>query len=277
MKFIAICFAIICAIPALAQPVLLSDIEFAPNGVGGLSALELNSDGTTFHVLADRGQILTGTLLRDGDRISGYTVQSAAPIRDTAGRSVTGRNADSEGIAIRTDGRIFVSFERNHRIWAYDAANGAALVYTPAADFARLPNNQGLEALAIAPNGHLIAIPEANTGPVPIYDYGTEWQIAQTIPVPRGYHVTGADFGPDGLLYLLERRFTGLSFSTRLTRVGPTGEYQLILATPLGTHGNLEGLSVWRDQSGRLRATMVSDNNESIFTRSQLVEYAIGQ
>ena len=277
MKFLAMCFALGWFGPAFAEPVLLSDIEFAPNGVGGLSGLELNNDGTTFHVLADRGQILTGILLRNGDRISGYTVQNATPIRDTAGRAVTGRNADSEGIAIRSDGRVFISFERNHRIWAYDAANTSALVYTPAAAFARLPNNQGLEALAIAPSGHLVAIPEANTGPVPIYYYGTEWQIKQTIDVPRGYHVTGADFGPDGLLYLLERRFTGLSFSTRLTRIGPDGDYQLILSTPLGTHGNLEGLSIWRDGSGELRATMVSDNNESILSRGQLVEYAIGQ
>ena len=108
MKFTAVCFALFCLWPAHAQSEFLSDIEFSPNGQGGLSGLEISDDGTAFNVLTDRGKLISGTLLRDGDRISGYTVQTATVIRDTSGRPVTGRNSDSEGIALRPDGRLFV-------------------------------------------------------------------------------------------------------------------------------------------------------------------------
>ena len=47
------------------------------------------------------------------------------------------------------------------------------------------------------------------------------------------------------------------------------------MQTEPGLHDNLEGLSVWRDPQGRLRATMVSDNNYLFIFRSEIVEYRL--
>jgi hypothetical protein len=48
-----------------------------------------------------------------------------------------------------------------------------------------------------------------------------------------------------------------------------------VFQTDNGTFDDLEGLSVWRDDSGRLRATLVSDNNFSIFFQTQIVEFRL--
>ena len=48
-----------------------------------------------------------------------------------------------------------------------------------------------------------------------------------------------------------------------------------LLETPTGTHENLEGLAVWRDPEGRLRLTMVADDNFNLFLRNQIVEYRL--
>ena len=42
-----------------------------------------------------------------------------------------------------------------------------------------------------------------------------------------------------------------------------------------GTFDDLEGLSVWRDRLGKLRATTVADNNFSLFFTTQIVEFAL--
>jgi hypothetical protein len=52
-------------------------------------------------------------------------------------------------------------------------------------------------------------------------------------------------------------------------------QIEILLETPLGRHGNLEGLAVWRDNKRRIRLTMVSDNNFLAPLRSEIVEYII--
>lgn len=276
LRWLALALTLV-ATASKAEPERLSEIIFEPAGIGGLSAIAVSSDGTEFTALSDNADYIHGTILRDGDIISGFAIFETVELRGPNGGDLRPRQKDSEGIAIRADGRIFISFERNHRIWAYDRPDQPPVIYRRAQDFETLPNNAGLEALALSPSGNLIAIPEHNDGPVPIYEYSNDWRIAGYLPVPQGFHVTGADYGPDGLLYLLERRFTGISFATRITRVNADGRYEVILQTPVWTHGNLEGISVWRDDAGALRATMVSDNNESPFVRGKLVEYRLGQ
>jgi len=50
---------------------------------------------------------------------------------------------------------------------------------------------------------------------------------------------------------------------------------QVLLQTPVGFHDNLEGVSIWRDAQGRLRASMVADNNFLPFLSSGIVEYTL--
>ncbi len=56
---------------------------------------------------------------------------------------------------------------------------------------------------------------------------------------------------------------------------GAPGDETLLLETASGTYDNLEGVSVWRDAGGRLRATMISDDNFKFFQRTEIVEYAL--
>lgn len=185
---------------------------------------------------------------------------------------------------VRDDGRIFISFEGQHRVWTYrDIASEAAWLPRHA-DFKSMQANSSLEALAIGPDGALYTIPERSgrlSLAFPVYRYkGGVWTNAFTLPRRGKFLVVGADFGPDGNLYLLERYFTGLfGFQTRVRRFRLSGSKitgeEIILSTTTGRHDNLEGLTVWRDSVGNLRLTMISDDNFKSFQRIELVEYLL--
>ena len=102
------------------------------------------------------------------------------------------------------------------------------------------------------------------------------WDIPFSIP-RRGTHlVVGADVGPDNRLYVLERNFTGIGFQSRVRRFNMDGSgEETLLDTANGTHDNLEGISVWRDATGALRITMISDDNFRFFQKTEIVEYQI--
>jgi hypothetical protein len=53
------------------------------------------------------------------------------------------------------------------------------------------------------------------------------------------------------------------------------GKGELILQTNAGTHDNLEGLSVWQDNTGVIRLTMISDDNFNILQHTEFVEYRL--
>ena len=88
----------------------------------------------------------------------------------------------------------------------------------------------------------------------------------------------GADFGPDGALYLLEREVRTLGFRSRIRRIdlsdGGTVEGTVVWAPPV-TWGNLEGLSVWTDGEGQMRMTMVADDNFLSVLPGGLVEIVL--
>ncbi|MBV7395454.1 esterase-like activity of phytase family protein [Mameliella sediminis] len=253
-----------------------------PEALGGFSGLELSEDGNAFTALSDRGLLVTGRLIRKGGKLSGLTVDDITPLRNPAGRPVRGFRADSEGLARAPDGTLFVSFEGLHRVMAYTDLSRSTALPVPDA-FRRLQGNSGLEALAVNKDGHLYTLPERSghlTRPFPVWRFdGTNWSQPFSIPRSGGFLPVGADFGPDGRLYLLEREFTGFAFRSRVRRFTLSNDRvtqeETLLETPHHTHGNLEGLSVWRDAGGALRLTMISDDNFKSFLRSEFVEYRL--
>ena len=50
---------------------------------------------------------------------------------------------------------------------------------------------------------------------------------------------------------------------------------ETLLETRAGRHDNLEGIAVWRDATGNLRPTLVSDDNRSMLQRTEVVDYRI--
>ena len=251
---------------------------------GGFSGLELAENGLDFLAITDKGHITEGKLLRDGGAITGVEFEKLTELGDTDGGSLERFEGDSEGLALRDDGRIYVSFEAIHRVWTYSgpSSEGAWLPRHP--DFRDMQNNSSLEALAIAPDGTLYTLPErsgSTTRPFPIYRYrGGKWSQPFSIPRRGEFLPVGADIGPDGRFYLLERHFSGIfGFQSRVRsfKIGDQGftEELPILQTSTGTHDNLEGIAVWRDAGGDIRLTMISDDNFRSFQRTEFVEYRL--
>jgi hypothetical protein len=144
--------------------------------------------------------------------------------------------------------------------------------------------NAALEALAIAPDGMLYTLPEQTAQhdqPFPVYRFrNDQWENTLTIPREGSFLPVGADFGPDGRFYLLERDFRGLSgFASRLRRFTLTDagfvDAKTLLETPVGLHDNLESVSIWRDAAGHLTASMVSDDNFNLLLRTEIAEYRL--
>lgn len=254
-------------------------------GLGGLSAIEVGADGLSFVALSDSAVLFQGQFVRDAAGVvTGATVSGPGlPLLDAAGVPLDHPMDDSEGLAVLPD-RVAVSFELENRVAEYDLSGRLVQALPAAPEFAAMTGNWGLEALAAGPDGALYAIPEGDaTGPAdsPVYRlFGGEWAVAMHLPGAGTFRPVGADVGPDGRLYILERDYWPLiGFRTRLSRVtiGPSDPPQpeVLLQTPAGRHGNLEGLSVWADGDGRLVATMVADNNFLPLTPSEIVEYAL--
>ena len=254
-------------------------------GLYGFSAIEVSDHGGAFTVIGDAGQVVRGRIHREAGRIAGLRQWTFTMLHGTAGASLERHLRDSEGLAIAADGRAHVSFEQVHRVWVYDDLEGPARPLPIHPGFRAFPKNGGLEALAIDEAGALYAVPERSGGltePFPVFRYRDgAWDIPFTIERRGEFLPVGADFGPDGLFYLLERRFLGIfGLQTRVRRFAIDGETigqeETLIATPPWTHDNLEGISVWRDENGDIRLTMISDDNgRAPLQQTEFVEYRI--
>ena len=246
---------------------------------GGMSAIEVQPDGLHFLAMSDRSMFISGTFLRTGDQITGVVEDARSLLRSINGDPLTGEWGDSEGLALDPDGNIYVSFEGFARVRVQRGLDGAPRLLPVARDFIGMQQNAALEALAVGPDGAIYTIPERSgrsNQPFPVYRFVQGvWDIPFSIPRRDAFLVSGADIGPDGRLYLLERDFTGLGFRSRVRRFDLTGgAEEVLLETGTGTHDNLEGIAVWADTLG-IRLTMISDDNFRFFQETQIVEYRV--
>jgi len=253
---------------------------------GGWSGLEVSPDGRDFIAVSDKGSILTGQLERDADgRLSGVIAGELRVITHTDGGPLPRFYTDSEGLAADGNGQLFISYEAKHRVVVYTSARAEDPADLPAHQaFERMKNNGSLEALALGPDGALYTIPErsgAAKRPFPVFRFKDgEWTRFARIAREDEFLPVGADIGPDGRFYLLERNFTGLfGFATRVRRFdiseGGLGDPTTLLRSTAGTHDNLEGIAVWRDPAGLMRLTMISDDNFRFYQKTEFVEYVV--
>jgi len=264
---------------------LLTDVAIAiPDqpGFGGLSAIEIDRDGRGAVVVSDRGAIFSVEIARDGGRVTGVGLRSASPLTDGAGhRPPRPDLMDSEGIARLPGGGLAISFEGRMRVAIHGLDGRERRHIAPPPGSGHLPGNGGYEGLAADAHGDLYTLAEQAPGnrAIPLYRHsGGAWRHFANLPRSAGYRPVGLDFDDRGRLYVLERRFSLGGFASRITRyamgANGLGHGQVLLQTRMGTHGNLEGLSLWR-AGGRLIASAVADNNFRQPGATRLVEYVI--
>lgn len=252
---------------------------------GGFSGIEISPDGSRFTVLSDRATLRWGHIERDTEgRIQGMEPSGQAHLLDSKGKWLKpGWQGDSEGLAIGPDGTLWVSFEGLTRVVRYDSPDSRGQPLPKPAEFRSMQRNSSLEALAIMPDGTLLTLPERSgeiTRPFPVWRWRNgKWDQPFSIPRTGDWLAVGADVGPDGRFYLLERDFRGLlGFRSRVRRFDITDKSlsneTVLLETRSLQYDNLEGISVWRDGQG-IRLTMVSDDNFGMFQRTELVEYRV--
>ncbi len=277
--------------PAIAQSATyLSSFSWASedDNFGGFSGLEVSDDGTKFWAVTDRGFAASGRIIRDdAGQITGVSADLMTPIMFLdKGTPLPDDYTDAEGLARSRSGGLFVSFEGVARVRGLTTDKFETRLIPGPRDFENLQINSGLEALAVGPDDALYMVPERSgrlTRPFPVYRVqNRDWDIPFHLPRRGQFLPVGADFGPDGRLYLLERHFLGIPGFLNRVRVFTlandrvTGEATLF-ETPIPVHDNLEGIAVWRDTQGLIRLTMISDDNFNIFQRTEFVEYRLDE
>ncbi len=254
------------------------------DGFGGFSSIEVSGNGSSFLVTSDKGLFGEGVFVRSGGRIVGIDNARFRTILGTEGEPLVSYRTDAEGLAVLNARDIYVSFEGQHVIRKFGALDGPSEVLKMPPSFRRLQANSSLEALAVDEDGVLYTIPERSgrlDRPFPVWrNKGGRWDSRLSIPRRDGFLVVGADFGPDGRLYILERSFNGVSaFATRVRSFvvggGQLQDEKVLLTTTSGTHDNLEGISVWKNDAGNIRVTMISDDNFRFFQKTEFVEYRL--
>ncbi len=245
---------------------------------GGLSGLIVSDDGARFLAITDNSNWLTGTLqYRDG-KLVGLKGTSIAPLLDLKGRKLSGKDGDAEGLTGSLDGDVFVSFERDHRIWRYafgkDGLAATPTVVATPGDLRQAPDNSGLEGIAQLSDGRLLALTEAyHDGAGNIRGWllkdGTDPE-AITLVRRAPFDLTDVRQLANGDVLTLERRFNrigGVGFEMRRIKGSDVAAGATLDGEVLADVGmnfiidNMEGLSVRTGADGETLVYVVSDNN----------------
>lgn len=253
---------------------------------GGLSGIDLRPDGLGFVVISDSAAFFSGRFTRgvNGEVTAAKVRPPVFPLSHH-GTRLDDWMDDAEDVAFVPGGGLYVSYETHDRIVRYGRGGREWIEeYWPPV-FRTFAVNKGIEALAVDANGRLLAIPEVPPagGDTPVYHVrGDEADVAFTLRRDRNWAPTGADFGPDGRLYLLERDFWPfLGFSSRVRRIALEGDRvtadEVVWQSDPGRHDNLEGLAAWRDGAGAIRLTLVSDDNFLPVQTTEVVDLRVAE
>jgi hypothetical protein len=177
---------------------------------GGFSAIETDADGMGFATISDKGTYTSGRFTRDNQGV--ITAVAAARVRALHGPDdlpLGEYHSDAEGLALLPDGQAYVSFERDARVAHYAQISGPGVVIVQPQAFKNMQRNSSLEALAVDAGGTLYTLPERSgdaSVPFPVYRFKNGvWDQPFSLPRRGSSLAVGADIGPDGRLYLLER------------------------------------------------------------------------
>jgi hypothetical protein len=268
---------------------------------GGWSGIATAADGSSVLAVSDAGSWLGAELAYRDSAPSGLTRARIGPLLAVGARPLRDkREQDAEAVALvegtLARGTVLVGFERLHRIGRFPVRDGhlqapSGYLRLPR-EAARMPANQGLEALAAIQSGplqgSLVAFAERFTRGS---GYHTGWLWVRGEPHRiqlrdiDGFNITDAAGLPDGGLLVLERHYrftTGVKM--RIRRLQPaeiapgarlTG--QTLLEADSGFEiDNMEGMAVHRGPRGEAVVTLVSDDNFNRFLqRTVLLQFTL--
>ena len=250
---------------------------------GGFSGLVISNEGTEALVVTDKSFFFVLELRRDeNDILTGYSVIRKGRILSSKGEHLNGRNTDSESIVIDENNNYYISFESNHRIMMHAEVGGKGVFMPKHPMFRKLSVNKGIEALAIDADNRLIAIPEKpplGTSDIPIFRLQNDkWEIIKHVKINDNFLVTDAEILPEGLLLILERKFSWTQgFKTRFRLISldnfDNKEPITVFTSTANQFDNLEGMGLWKDKKGKMRILTVSDDNFHPLQRSEIREF----
>ncbi len=257
---------------------------------GGLSGLELSTDGNLLYAVSDHGYSLSARLHHNPQgRLTGLDQWKIAPLLAPDGSSLSWRQRDAEALVRDRDGSFIVAFEHAHRLWRYPRSTGPFTslpepLPSPAG-LQNAPANGGIEGLTFLPDRRLLALTEKYENP----DGSLKgWLInkAQLFPLSYlpsdGFSPTDLATLANGDVLLLERRYSlisGVTVRIRLLSLGNLkagallqGKEKALLGQSLEVD-NFEGLAVREDPKGGSFIYMISDDNYSISQRTLLLQF----
>lgn len=270
-------------------PLSVLTISGGGDSFGGLSGLEVDVTGSELIAVSDDGILYTGRIQRSGTKqsVSNVSFTSQTRLRDATGKFPDEKKLrDYEGLARSADGSVFISVEQSDLLYSLkpgqNTPRARALPVMPGG----INANNGYEALAVAANGDLYVLPESTPNiarPFALFRLARDqdWENVFDVPRAGGFKPVGADFGPDGHLYILLRAFSGFGFAARIEVVtfenGRPQAHHRLFSGRYGQFDNLEGLATWTDAGGNLRLLAISDDNFNLFQSNQLVEFILQQ
>lgn len=254
------------------------------NGFGGMSGLEMKTPRDAV-LVSDKGNWIEMTLEIEAGRLVGANDIRMRPILNAEGAPVADGAVDAEDLTRDpTTGDLWVSFERDHRLWRFPAVGGKPVQTIRHRAWEGFAENTGIEALARDDQGRLWAIREASgdyARPFPIFIWKDGRFAVKHVPRPSKHLVTGATFGPDGWLYITERRFSFTSgFDIRLRRLkyedaeAPVAEEVLLELPSASNIDNIESIAVWREGDETL-ILIASDDNLFLLQRNVMALFAL--
>jgi hypothetical protein len=266
--------------------------------IGGLSGLVSLEGGRKFLAVTDNGHWVSGQVeqTEDGTPIN-ITDVRFAHLRGKDGKTLRARwGHDTEALALSPSG-LYVTAETKNAIyrfpWPISVGQERMIGELSLPDDVRsLPRNAGLEALAVVPDGsvlagHLVAVSETSKSDahdLAGYIIGPEGTDRFSIKKNDRFDATDAAFLANGDLILMERRFNlrdliGLRlrrFSGNSIEPGAVLDGELLMEADFDYQiDNMEALAVHQNQRGETILTLLSDNNRSILQRTVFLRFRL--
>ena len=258
------------------------ELRSADPHFGGISGARL-AHGRLL-LLSDRSRVFEVTWPTHRGRTT-FALPLSSQIALVDGR---GRPLDAEALEVTPGGDLLVADEGRSRLFRYGPGFGVPKTKPrPLAEgFAEhRPTNEGVETLALLPDGSLLAIAEGawiDDGLHAAVRMNGNGSVPLRYRAAAGFVPTDAEVAGDQL-FVLERRLSLLGgWQTRIVAVPlaelPTGseavfaghELARISGSTLGE--NYEALTAWRDDAGAYRLLLVSDDNFSGLQSTRLLE-----